>query len=897
MESVMCGRFLQPVSLILILAASSLAPAARAETETELIDRKAALLLEHLSEYLDLIEDQWRKEFLSEELLGNDGLRLSDEAILKPLSLQQDKVRKALEGQKKNFASWQTGRSNARFVRSSAARFVQSAIEGAWIVAIQRAEFRVDAIAQAYNRRRKELSAERDRRLDALGKRYAAGSERWETAKARLEEAIAKKEEASAAAAVDRYGRASKDLAERRGILCRETWRWESFFENLNRKEEAKIFRILVYSQFAIDLADRSVGLHRDLFAYYSARDSRLDHFVRDPSSPDRLVLSGWLSGRPKRVYKMDPIVLRDPVESLKTEDGTEPPITVEGTPLEKLIHSLSAQLGRMFDLQKTQKSLTGHLRELNASHHRYDAVGLELAKLEQEFSSCTAVMERFVAREFDRVKLADELGRLEKEADAARDAADQARIALDEARESITIRRRIGHGGWELDDPATSRGRRAGARLAVLDGEIAKLKEQLKSFEEEIDHALQAEIALYARLVKEKLDEKGAIRSLIAGQLAPLEREMKSRRKAAVHAAGVARNARLQLDRLAKDGGAAAESPVLKETVESLDVDYLTFFEDSLVKKLLGLKPQSGRNPSLMNGAETPADYLRNLASAEDSLQEVRTRLTATLDTVKREMAHTFGKLASNDRKLMKLTARVTRLRSAAATIIALTARQLGADETDPFIETLDETKNVLDKLGSHMVLALWPILPASDAGGGIGSDATGKGMERIPLQKFLDLSMDSDALQWLAEGKSRITTLSDTMNILGIAHEPDAIDNTFGSVATALSIPGAMAEGVPVIGWALCFTLDFYGKTVEAIGKATGKIQEKLIAKNVAYLKDFKKDPALHMYTFDELKRETALDNDGDLRALTKTLQIARLCRLLHTRRLTDTKDKPLD
>ncbi len=619
----MGARFLRLVCLIFLLAPTLLQAEARAETETELIHRRATLTLKHLADELDLIEDQWRKEFLKEELHGGNGERLTEEAISRPLVVQQENIARALAGQKSHFESWQAGRSDARHVRSSAVRSVQGAVEGCWAVELKKAEFRVKATSQAYKRKREELSTERERRLGALGRKRATGSTDRELREARIETAIAQKEEAIVAGILDRYGRAAKDLADRRRLLCRETWRWESFFKNLNRKEEAKSFRILVYSQFAVGLADRSVGLHKDLFAYHTSRDSRLDQFVRDLSHPDRLVFSDTID-------TIDSILLHDRVESLKTEDCTEPPVSVAGSPLEKLIHALSTLLGEMHGLQESQKSLTAQLANLNADHGDAAFAGKELAEIE-------------------------------------------------------------------------------------------------------------------------------------------------------------------------------------------------------------------------------------------------------------REMAHAFGALAANDGQLMKITARVTRLRSVAAIVIGLTARQLGLGSSDPFIKKLDETRTVLDQLDAHIAIGLSRTVPVQ--------------VEQISLQKILDMSIDNESLGRLAEGKSRVATLKNTMSILGIKHEPDAMNNAFGSVEAALTLPGTTADGIPVIGWALCFTLDVYGKAVEGTGKATGPIQEKLIAKNAGHLKNLNRNPALHMYTFEELKRETALDNDRDLRTLTKTLQITRLCRLLHTRQLTDAKDKPLD
>ena len=790
----MCARLLRPVCLITLLVSSLLSSAARAETETELIHRRATLTLKHLADHLDLVEDQWRKEFLREELRGNDGHTLTEEAISRPLVVQQEKIDKALDGLRSHFESWQTGRSDARHVRSSAVRSVQSAIEGCWAVELKKAEFRVEAISQAYKRQHKEFSTERDKRLDALGRRHTAGSAEWESGKARIEKAIAQKEEATVASILDRYFRAANHLADRRRKLCRETWRWESLFENLNRKEDAKTFRILVYSQFAVGLADRSVGLHKDLFAYYTSRDSRLDHFVRHPSSPDRLVLSAWLLDQEKTIYKMDSILLRDPVESLKTEDSTEPPVSVEGTPLEKLIHSLSALLGEMFSLQDRQKSLTAQLAKLNADHRDARFAGKELAKLENDFASCLAVIERCADRQFDRDELANEKSRLEKKAAAEREEFHQARQALEDARKTVTIRRRIGLGDWELDDPATSRGQRAQSRLETLEKEIAKLQAQLAGYEKSLEHAdgdrirsLEADIVLYARLVKQRRDEQRAIESLITRHLVDHENDVREKQGAAARAAEISRKTRATLDRLASASGSAPSvlnESVLKEALQSLDVDYKTFFDDGLVKELLGTRQSNGLHPSLMRGAETLANYSHNLALAEEEIETVRARLTDHVVKLEREMAHCFGELASNDRKLTKITVRVTRLRSAATLVVALSARQLGADGNDPFLEKLDETKKVLDRLGAHIASSLSETVP-------------GNKVEQIPLQTFLDMSMDNEALGWLAEGKRRVTTVTDTLTVLGIKNKPDAMDNAFGGIQATLSIPGSIAEG----------------------------------------------------------------------------------------------------
>jgi len=332
----MGARFLRIAGLILLLAPPLLHSEARAETETELIHRRATLTLR-----------------------------------------QQEKIAKALAGQKSLLESWREGRSDGRHLRSSAVRSIQSAIEGCWAVELKMAEFRCEAISQAYQRKCEELSAERERRLHALGRRHARGSAESDLREARIETAIAQKEEACVAQILERYLHAAKDLARRRAQLCRETWRWNSFFENLNREDEAKAFRVFVFSQFSVGLADRSVGLHKELFSYHTTRDSRLDQFLGDLSHPEPI----------DRSDRMDSMLRRDRVETLKTEDRTEPPVSLEGSPLEKLIHALSGQLDEMFRLREAQKSLTAQLAELKAASGHAALGAEERATIEREIS------------------------------------------------------------------------------------------------------------------------------------------------------------------------------------------------------------------------------------------------------------------------------------------------------------------------------------------------------------------------------------------------------------------------------------------------------------------------------------------------------------------------------
>ncbi len=724
---------------------------------------------------------------------------------------------------------------------SDADTAMQRAIEQSLKARFDLMGWRVALIQTKRHKDSDALSAAWDNGRAALSKQFPQGGPALDAAIANLKAGLAAKEQQQVVQAAQDYEAVEKQTLADITALAGDTWQLSDFNTRVQRRLSAKAFRVAVYSNFCYGLGKRDQKLLGDLFGKIPPDlQSAVDLAITFPGSHDRLIImrvfdapKGW-SGPPgpdAGLWKMDKILEDHPVESMRKNDNTLPPVKTNGKPLEEISQILSARLQRFYILQGQQAALYDDIASLTNKASEEGLIVLpDIGGLAAEFD---AAMDK--ARKYN--ELQSEIANAKERLDTATAAVEKAQKALDAASAGIVVAK--GPTGYRIVPAGTK-----GAQTTTAVRKIINEKISNNKLNNVPTTGLESDLADFQALI---------------------DAALKKPRDALASAKTDQATARTKLQ-AAYAAASGAKPDAYLSAYSAAKTRY-----DNAIRTL----PENER-AGLAALPDKADDYIPKTGNAaikalSDRIEQIRNRGK----NARLALQGKLGDLQRDQDELRDLAQVIANNRAAGIGEAENTLAALGAEKFDSDLTRqlealkagLEAAKEILDK-GSENVERLGKIkgwLTKAEDGNAIIENVSTHAKTMAKAFKMVGNAVEAAAAA---------SKLADQLQ----SKDPTA---RIEAIALALTWTGKIAGRVPVIGDTLGRFLDFYAKGASACADASAKIQQKIIETDVNSL--LKTPPERHLYTEAEVQDMVSRQN-ADTDRVTRMLQVRRLLFLLH-------------